>query len=200
MKNTLFVSCLLFCFFCISSCGSGGSTDSTSSTNAATAEKVVKSKDDLLSDIEQYTKELYENKDDKKKFTFDLAKAEKLVGTYEAFINGFPNEPEVPSYLFKSAEIYRSLRNFNKSNNCYTQILEKYPDYEKTPHSLFLMGFSYENDMNLPDKAKEIYLQFLEKYPDHELKDDVKFSLSNLGKTPEEIIKEFEKRRKEQAS
>ncbi len=58
---------------------------------------------------------------------------------------------------------------------------------------MFLLGFSYENDLKQNDKAREVYELFLKNYKSHELADDVQFSLNNLGKSPEDIIKQFEK-------
>jgi inosine/xanthosine triphosphate pyrophosphatase family protein len=37
-----------------------------------------------------------------------------------------------------------------------------------------------------------IYELFLQKYPDNDFADDARISIENLGKTPEELIKQFE--------
>lgn len=196
MKNSIFTISIFSVLCLFFACAGDSTTSSSTAANSETTVNTLKSKDQLVKEISAAEAELFKDKDTKEKFNFDFKKAETLVGAYESFINSYPEEADVPNYLFKSAELYRSLRNFNKSNNCYSKILKDFPGFEKAAHSLFLMGFSYENDMNMPEKAKEIYQQFLAKYPDHELKDDVEFSLRNIGKTPEEIIKEFEKNRK----
>ena len=54
------------------------------------------------------------------------------------------------------------------------------------------MAFCYENDLRQKDKAKTLYESFLTKYPNHELAKSVQFSLDNIDKSPEQIIKEFE--------
>jgi outer membrane protein assembly factor BamD (BamD/ComL family) len=61
---------------------------------------------------------------------------------------------------------------------------------------VFFKGYVYENLIRNLDKAKEIYLQFIEKYPESDFADDAQMALQNLGKTPEQMIKEFEERRK----
>ncbi len=43
------------------------------------------------------------------------------------------------------------------------------------------------------DECKKYYEEFLEKYPESDFADDAEMSLKNLGKTPEELIMEFEK-------
>jgi len=153
------------------------------------------SKDGLLSNIKSAEDALYENKD---QLEFDKSKAETLVKAYNNYANALPTDSLSPTYLFKSAEVLRSLRKFNEAVGIYQKIGDNYPNYEKAPHSLFLLGFSYENDLGALKEAEKCYKDFLGKYPSHELADDVQFSLNNLGKSPEEIIKEFERKRKEQ--
>ncbi len=157
-----------------------------------TAEAYQKA-DDLDKTIEIYEEILY-NKG--KETNFDIKAAMGTVRAYEKFAKERTNDPKIPEYLFKAAEIQRSLKNYKKAIEDYETIQTNYPDYEKTPHSTFLLGFIYENDLKDTDKAKAMYEQFLEKYPEHELADDVKFSLDNLGITPEEIIKRFEEQNK----
>lgn len=123
--------------------------------------------------------------------TFDPVSAKNAVDAYEAYTAKLPDAPETPTYLFKAGELYRSLKQFDKAFAAYERILAQYSAYEKAPHSLFLIGFTYENDVKDLDKAKEAYERFLKTYPNHELADDVQFSLGNLGKSPDEIIKAF---------
>ncbi|MEZ4885036.1 MAG: UPF0158 family protein [Chitinophagales bacterium] len=149
--------------------------------------------DDLDKTIETYEKILYDKGKDS---NFDVKAAMGTVRAYESFAKTRADDAKTPEYLFKAAEIERSLKNYKKAIENYQTIQTKYPDYEKTPHSMFLLGFIYENDLKDDAKAKALYEQFLEKYPEHELADDVKFSLDNLGISPEEIIKRFEEKNK----
>jgi len=50
----------------------------------------------------------------------------------------------------------------------------------------------YATDFKNNGKAKELYELFLEKYPEHDFADDAQFSLQYLGKSPEELMMEFE--------
>lgn len=127
---------------------------------------------------------------------FNKESALATLAAYEKFITNFPQDPKTPEYLFKGAEIHRSLRAFDKAVSNYQTIWTKYKDYEKAPHSLFLLGFSYENDFKNTAKAKELYETFLKEYPEHELADDVQFSLNNIGVPAEEILKKFEEKNK----
>jgi TolA-binding protein len=87
-----------------------------------------------------------------------------------------------------------------KAVQVFDRILSDYPNFEKTPQCLFLKGYVYENNLGDLQTAKEIYEEFIEKYPDDEFADDAEVSIKNLGKTPEELIKEFEEQAKEEGS
>ncbi len=122
--------------------------------------------------------------------------AMKYVDACEAYALGYPDNEKTPEILFKSAEVAKSIRTFPKSLALYDWILEKYPNYDKAPTSLFLKGFIIENNLQDDAKAREIYDKFLADYPDHDLADDVEFLIENLGKSDEEILQMIEEKRK----
>ena len=61
---------------------------------------------------------------------------------------------------------------------------------------MFLQGFIYETQLNDTSKARVIYEQVIQKYPNTQFAIDSKASIDNLGKTPEQLIKEFEAKNK----
>lgn len=122
--------------------------------------------------------------------------AQNYVDACEAFALLNPENLLSPNYLYKAAEIARSLRTFPKTLSLYDWIIDKYPSFEKTPTTLFLKGFVIENELKDEDAAKNVYHDFLKTYPDHDLADDVKFLLENIGKSNEEILKIIEKNKK----
>jgi len=122
----------------------------------------------------------------------DPIAAGKLVRKYETYAQKFPKSDNAALYLYKAGEVARSSGDMRRSVSLLEQLYEGYRSYEKAPQALFLAGFVYENDLKNLDKAKEIYSTFMKKYPDHELSASVKFSLENLGKPADEIIKSFE--------
>lgn len=123
--------------------------------------------------------------------------AMSYVDACEAYALSYSTAPDAADNLFKAAEVAKSIRTFPKSLTLYDWILEKYPNYEKAPTSLFLKGFIIENNLKDDVKAREIYDSFLAKYPSHDLADDVEFLIENLGKTDEQILEMIEQKRKE---
>jgi len=206
-KKIGFYCIVLLIVGCVSTDNTANKKDTSSSTTTKSAstetpqlenvkEKLASaSKDEVSEAIGTAEKELYGS--DNNNLEFDKSKAQKLVDTYQVFTTKFPEDTSTANYLFKSAEVLRSLRKFNEAVGIYGTIVKDHDDFEKAPHSLFLQGFTYENDLKNNEEAKKCYESFVEKYPKHELADDVQFSLDNLGKSPEDIIKEFEKKRKE---
>lgn len=122
----------------------------------------------------------------------DRDKAIKLVDFYSQYATEFPDDSLSPEYLYKASDISMNLNRPVETIQLFDRMLTEYPDFEKTPTTLFLKAFVYEDQMNDLDNARKYYQLFIEKYPDSEFADDAKVSLENLGKSPEDLIKEFE--------
>ncbi len=148
------------------------------------------SEDKALKEIKTKEAALYTS--DTKNFKFDAIQARETITAYETFAQQFPKSKDAPEMLLKSADLHRSLKEYDAALNVYQKITTEFPDFDKQAQVLFLQAFVYENELYRMEKAKELYEKFLRQYPDHDLSDDVQFSLQNLGKTPEEIIKGFE--------
>lgn len=124
---------------------------------------------------------------------FDKGSALLLVKQYSMFADENPDDELTPNFLFKAGDISMGLENSGQAIACFDRIIEDYKEFEKLPYCYFLRAFIYENQVKDMDKAKEAYEKFIEDYPNHEMTESAKFSLKNLGKTPEELIREFEK-------
>ena len=120
----------------------------------------------------------------------------QYVDACQAYALAFPNKDQSPEYLYKAAEVAKSIRSVSKSLSLYDWILKSYPDHERAATSLFIKGFILENELKNQVMAKEVYNSFIEKYPDHQLADDVKFLIENLGKSDEEIARIIEEKQK----
>jgi outer membrane protein assembly factor BamD (BamD/ComL family) len=124
--------------------------------------------------------------------SLDRAKALALVDMYIDFANKYPEDSMASEYLFKGAEFCLNLGEGQRAIELYDRVITDYPDFRKVPECMFLKGYVYENYLGDLDNAKIIYLRFLEDYPDNEFADDAAISIQNLGKTPEELIRQFE--------
>lgn len=123
--------------------------------------------------------------------TVDSNSVNTLLRAYENFADRHTDHAKSPEFLLKAADFYRYMGKPLRSIVMYDKIYTNFPKYEKRPFALFLQGFVFENEVGNVDAAREKYHQFLQQYPDHKIAEDVRTSLRNLGKTPEQLVQEF---------
>ncbi|MCD4698052.1 MAG: tetratricopeptide repeat protein [Bacteroidales bacterium] len=124
----------------------------------------------------------------------DRTKARDLIDLYIQLADENPDDTETPLTLFKAADMSMNLNMPRQAIQLFDRIMNSYPEFEKTPQCLFLKGYIFENDLKDLKTAEQIYKEFLEKYPDDEFADDAEISIKNLGKSPEQLIREFEEK------
>lgn len=143
------------------------------------------------------------SKSDKELFNkaTELTKQKKYsdaVVIFKQIADEFPKSDNAINSLFEIAKIYQGQiiksidpnESLKKSVEIYKSIYEKYPNSDKAPDAIFMSGFILANELKDYKAAKESYELYLSKYPNGELADDAKVELANLGKTPEEILKD----------
>lgn len=119
--------------------------------------------------------------------------ANKLIEHYKIYVNKYPEDTTSGNYLFKAGELAMNLNQSMQAIVLLKQYERDFSDHSKMPYCIFFQAFIFENQMNNLEKAEQYYNKFINDYPNHELVDDAKTSIKNLGKSLEEIIKEFEK-------
>ena len=146
------------------------------------------SQSDNIDNIAKLETLLYSNSQSE----FDAHTAENLIGEYELFVQTYPQDTLAPAYLFKAAELAMAIRSSAKAIELYGKVYNDYPDNPKAGTSLFLMGFVNDDQVKNLAEAQKYYRRFIAEFPEHNLIDDAAFSLQNLGKSDEDIIREFE--------
>jgi outer membrane protein assembly factor BamD (BamD/ComL family) len=122
----------------------------------------------------------------------DQKKTLELGKLYVQYADANPNDSIAPDLLYKAADISMNIGNPKLTIAIFEKIINSYPNYKNIPTVTFLLGYVYENQLHDYDKAKQCYAELLNKYPDSDFADDATISIKNLGKSPEEMIKEFE--------
>lgn len=115
---------------------------------------------------------------------------------YEKLLTQFPNSSYSEDCYFALAGIYQmeKIPNLKKEDSMskaveyFQKYYAKFPNKERTPKVLFMIGFIRANELKDYDSARIAYNEFLQKYSGHELASSVKLELENLGKTPEQIL------------
>lgn len=116
-----------------------------------------------------------------------------LLSAYQNFAVKYPHDSLAPENLFKAAGLAVGFKKGIQAIGLYESIINQYPEYVRLPDCYFMEAFTYENVLENIGKANEYYNKFLAKYPEHDLADDAQAAIKFLGKTPEEMIIEFEK-------
>lgn len=142
----------------------------------------------LKNKIAQQEKQLYDNEEQ----AFNEELMNDLSENYTKFANKYPGDSLAAEYLFKAADINMNMAKDEAALEQLEKILQDYPDFEKRAEAMFLKGYIYENYQGDLAQAEKIYKTFLERYPNHEFADDAEMSLNHLGKSPEELVKQFE--------
>jgi outer membrane protein assembly factor BamD (BamD/ComL family) len=145
------------------------------------------SKSELTANINKSESELFNDKVTR----IDKKKALQLAGQYKEFVNRFPDDTLSAEYLFKASDIYMNMGLPQQTVALFNKLIEKYPHYSKIATCYFLRAFVYDDQLHDYKTAEKYYKEFIKKYPDSEFTDDAKMLLKNLGKSPEELIKEF---------
>ncbi|MEL7161156.1 MAG: tetratricopeptide repeat protein, partial [Bacteroidota bacterium] len=76
----------------------------------------------------------------------------------------------------------------------YERVHKDFPNFSKAGESLFMLAFTYDEDLDDIDKARATYERFIAEYPNHGFADDAQMLIGNLGKTDEEVLRELESR------
>lgn len=119
--------------------------------------------------------------------------APEVVDLFCQYVKENPEAEDAPDWLFKALEIAVGYLEPQKAIEIGDKLFKQYPDYDKTPVGMFMLGtMVYEDKLGELGKAKMLYEKLIADYPDSEFAPTAQQAIINLGKTPEQIIREFE--------
>ncbi len=119
-------------------------------------------------------------------------KALEFINQAEAFALGFAGNKAAPDYLMVAADLCRALGDIHRSIGFYDWVHKYYPDHKDAKLALFLQAFETDSRLKKYEDAGKIYQDFLTKYPNDPLAKDVKYLISNLGKSADTLFKEMQ--------
>ncbi|MBR9831159.1 tetratricopeptide repeat protein [Acidiluteibacter ferrifornacis] len=191
MKKKIIIACLAAGLFACNQ------PESTTENNTAVEETTKNpfeglNQEELKAKVNEFESKVFQNDS-----SMDITNANLLIEGYVKYANEYPEDSESATFVFKAAEVSLGLNQGTTALALYTKVYEDYPEFEKRPYSLFLQAFINENNLGKLEEARVIYEKFIADYPDHPMADDAQYSLDNLGKSPDELIKEFEAKQKQ---
>lgn len=184
MKNIIILSFLIF--FCSAfSCNQSGSLENSTENKASSQKTLLKEIDALETKLRKA-----------KLVTDEMPAARDLVKKSQAYSELYPQDKKTAAVLFKAADVARGIGEYGKAIQLWGKVWRNYSDFDKAPDAVFMQAFTYENNLRDIQNAKRYYLQFIEKFPRNPLREQAIIALKNLGKSPEDLIKEFQKNEK----
>jgi len=123
--------------------------------------------------------------------------ARMLMDLYTRFADSLPQDERSAEYLFKAADLSMYFSDPGRTIWLLDRLMTRYPEHEKAAMSLFLKAFVYDTRMDDTASARHYYRQFIEKYPGNEFAGEAEAAIRNLGKSPEDLIREFEQLNRE---
>lgn len=159
-------------------------------------EKDKSEKDKLLMKIKESEKVMYSDS----LSDLNVSVANNAITQYSLFANTYPEDSSSAEYLFRAAELCKALNKGQLSLNYYEKVENEYPTFAKMPLVIFMQGFVNENLLKDIEKAKLHYQRYIDKYPNSPLSNDLKTMILNLGKSDEELIKEFKAKEEQKTS
>jgi tetratricopeptide (TPR) repeat protein len=122
----------------------------------------------------------------------DSTAVTELLSAYQNYASRYEKDSLAPDYLYKAAGLAVGFNRGTQAIEIYEKIITTYPEYKRVAECYFMEAFAYENVIGNIAKANEYYNKFLAKYPEHDLADDAQSAIKFLGKSPEEMVREFE--------
>lgn len=129
----------------------------------------------------------------------DITSANLAITDYSKFASAFPNDSLAPGFLYKAGNLARSLGQFKRAIGFYDNLSLKYPTFKRLSDCIFVEAFTYDNDLKDTANAHAKYLEVINKFPNDSLASQAKAAISILGKSDEELMKEFDKKNKKES-
>lgn len=108
------------------------------------------------------------------------------------------NDSLAPVYLLKAGQIATTINNMPQAQISYEKIINDFPNFKNRGAAMFLLAQLYDEQkyLNDEDKALELYNKIISLYQGTEWAVNAAAARNVLGKTDEEIVKEFLKKNK----
>ncbi len=122
--------------------------------------------------------------------------ANKAIKAFTDFAYYCASDSLSPIYMINTAQIARVIDNIPQAKIVLDKCIDGYPNFNNRASAIFLLAQLYDeaNYLNDEHEARKLYQKIIDEYPKSEWAMNSKAAIKLLGKTDEEIIKEFTKK------
>ncbi len=126
----------------------------------------------------------------------DKKVANKAIKAFADFSFYCPTDTLAPIFLLKAGQIAQSINNLPQAQLSFERVINDFPNFKNRGAAMFLLAQLYDEPAMLNDeeKARELYGQIINTFPNTDWAKNASDARTLLGKTDEQIIKEFEKK------
>jgi len=125
---------------------------------------------------------------------WNRTKVNDYISLCRLYAGIMPTDSNSAEYLYKAAEIANALGKHPKAIAIYDFMLNNASAFTDVAKTLFLKGYTLDEHYKKYDEAKAIYEKVVNDFPTSKFAESAKASIGFLGKSPEEILKSFEKK------
>lgn len=124
--------------------------------------------------------------------------AEQAIKAFYNFSYNCKADTLAPVFLIKAGQVSQTLRKFTQAQAFFTKCIDDFPKFKSRGAAMFLLAQLYDDPtiLNNESEARTIYHQIIREYPNSSYANDAKACIQNLGKSDEELVKEFLKKNK----
>jgi hypothetical protein len=126
--------------------------------------------------------------------------ATQAIEAFTDFVWYCANDSLSPVFLVKTAQVARAINNIPQAQKALETCINDYRRFTNRPAALFMLGQLYDDEHYLNDEheAKKYYQMIIDEYPQSDWTPSARAAISFLGKTDEQIMKEFRQKEKKQ--
>jgi hypothetical protein len=138
---------------------------------------------------------------------YNPAIIKNYIAKAEEFGNRYPEDPMSAELLYKAGLLAMRIAQAQAFENpeetkfyaqraltIFDNIQKVYPDFNGVKNCIFYKGVIYDDILHDYENAELLYRAFIARYPTDTLAINLESYLQHLGKTPEEIMLEFDKK------
>lgn len=117
----------------------------------------------------------------------------KAIQAFSLYATHCKDSTWAPVYLFKAGQIAKAIHDIPKSKMYFEKCIDAYPNFANRAAVMFMLAQLYDEAglLNNEDEARKIYKKIIFLYPNSEWALAAQAAINNLGKTDEELIREF---------
>ncbi len=185
----LTLSIAAYCIF-LSIAGCGNKTKDQGQGNSTTAVAKDTSGQALMQAVRAVEGKL------KASATLETFTANLGIAAYLDYAKYYPGDTMSAAFLFNAGGLASSTGQYAKAIDIYNNVVTKYPQSRLVPECLLVEGFIYDNNLQDTAKSRQKYTELVTKYPNDSLSIQARQAMKFLGKSADEIGKEFEEQNK----